>query len=313
MRLSIVIVTYNSEDDIRPCLQAARVAAADVDHEIVVVDNMSVDSTLSLLLEDTSLRVYRPRENIGFGRAVNAAVEVARADHILLLNPDAILQPGAVDALLSYADTHPDRLPLGGRSVHEDGSLDPRSCWGLPSVRSTATFAFGLSTIFKSSKLLNPEAIPGWARDDDRQVGVVTGSLLLVTARAWRQLGGFDPRFFMYGEDTDLSIRAARLGYKPAIVPGAVYLHPAGASSTPLGKLLLVLSGKATYMRKNWTRPAGLAGVCLLQLGVGVRSLAERLLGRRSIWTDAWSSRAKWRVGFHVRSHVQDQLVSVRR
>jgi N-acetylglucosaminyl-diphospho-decaprenol L-rhamnosyltransferase len=201
-------------------------------------------------------------------------------------------------ALLDYASQHPGRLPLGGRSFHADGRIDPRTCWGLPSLWSTFCFALGLSTWRKRSRLFDPESMGNWERDDDRVVGVVTGYLLLIPLAVWQQLGGLDARFFMYGEDTDLSLRAKRNGYRPAIVPSATLVHEAGASSTARGKLVLVLQGKSTYMRKHWGTLRGSAGVALLQLGVGMRALVESSMAHEALWAYAWAKRREWRAGY---------------
>lgn len=311
MSLSVIIVTFNNEKEIRACIEAAESAAKGLDCEVIVVDNASTDRTLDVLEQSVLIRLYRSPRNIGFAGAVNAAASLAVKDFVLLLNPDALVDREAFHELLAYARRHPDRLPLGGRSFHPGGALDPRACWGLPSVWSTACFAFGLSTVFKRSRLFDPESMGRWGRDDDRTVGVVTGSLLLMRADVWKRLEGFDPRYFMYGEDTDLSLRTARLGYRPGIVPSAVYSHPSGASSTQVGKLLLVLTGKATYMRKNWSRPRASLGTLLLQVGVALRAMAESAGRRPPLWAEAWRSRSAWRGGFERRLGALDELVEV--
>ena len=111
-----------------------------------------------------------------------------------------------------------------------------------------------LSTAFKGSRLFDPEAIGGWKRDTVREVGIVTGCLLLAPRALWRELGGFDTRFFMYGEDADLGMRAWAQGLRPAITPDAVITHEIGVSSASRpDKLVLLFRGKATLLRKHWS------------------------------------------------------------
>ena len=122
------------------------------------------------------------------------------------------------------------------------------------------------STAFKGSRLFDPEAIGGWKRDSVREVGVVTGCLLLAPRALWRELGGFDPRFFMYGEDADLSMRAWARGLRPAITPDAVITHEIGVSSASRpDKLVLLFRGKATLLRKHWSPPRRALGLALLR------------------------------------------------
>ena len=87
-----------------------------------------------------------------------------------------------------------------------------------------------MSRLFKQSVFFNPEAIGGWKRDTVRQVDVVQGSFFMIPTALWRRLGGFDRRYFMYGEEADLCLRAATLGYRPMITPDAQIMHLGGAS-----------------------------------------------------------------------------------
>ena len=152
-----------------------------------------------------------------------------------------------------------------------------------------------LSTAFKGSRLFDPEAIGGWKRDTVREVGIVTGCLLLAPRALWRELGGFDTRFFMYGEDADLGMRAWARGLRPAITPDAVITHEIGVSSASRpDKLVLLFRGKATLLRKHWSPGRRRAGIALLQLGVGVRALLARssAVARRLVRARGAGSRA---------------------
>ena len=127
-----------------------------------------------------------------------------------------------------------------------------------------------------------------------REVDIVTGCLLLAPRPLWEELGGFDTRFFMYGEDADLSLRAAALGYRPAITPDAVVTHEIGVSSAAReDKLLLLFRGKATLLRKHWRGLRLRAGLGLISAGIGLRSLISR-----GPWTQVWRSRSDWRAGY---------------
>ena len=109
----------------------------------------------------------------------------------------------------SSPGTNPGHGLYGGRTLWPDGTVCPGSCWGKPSLWSLFCFSTLLSTVFKGSRVFDPESLGGWQRDTVREVDIVTGCLLLAPREVWDELGGFDERFFMYGEDGDLALRAA--------------------------------------------------------------------------------------------------------
>lgn len=302
MKLSIVVVTYNSPEWTARCLDAlAGDAAPAVPYEVIVVDSGSQpDAVEALRKRAGQAKVLLVAGNIGFGRGCNLGARHSTGTHIMLLNPDAVAHPGAIDALLAFHRANPHHGIVGGRTLRPDGSVDPSSCWGRPTLWSLACFATGLSTVFRRSRWADPESLGGWQRDTVREVDVVTGCLLLTSRALYEELGGFDPDFFMYGEDADLSLRARAEGWRPAITPEAVVTHAVGASSANRGdKHVLVLTGKATLARKHRRGLNRALAIALLQAGVALRALPERLRGKADPdWLPAWRARASWRRGF---------------
>ncbi|GAB7190128.1 hypothetical protein NUM3379_08340 [Kineococcus sp. NUM-3379] len=304
--LSVIVVTYNAPEWVERCLTALTGPGAPrCSAEVVVVDNASAEPTRQVLARwsdrgDTPVRVHLSEENIGFGRACNLGVRLSSGEHVVLLNPDAEVLPGSLDALLAFHREDPRRGLVGGRTLNPDGTADSRSCWGEPTLWSWFCSATGLSAVFRRSTLFDPESLGSWQRDSVREVDVVTGCLLLTSRRTWDELGGFDPDYFMYSEDADLSRRARDLGYHPAITPEAAIIHEWGASSTRLGRQRLILRGKATYARKRWAGARGRLGVVLLQCGVGVRAAAEavRSRGGEPVWRELWVQRRDWSAGW---------------
>jgi len=299
--VSVVIVTHNGAEWVERCLRALLVdAAPEVSTEVVVVDSAS-DAATREVLARWSDRVVLDLwdENIGFARGCNRGAELATGRRVLLLNPDAVVRPGAVDALVRALDADPGAGIMGGRTVRPDGTLDPSSCWGAPTLWSWFCFATGLSTAFKGSRLLDPESLGRWQRDTYRRVDVVTGCLLLTTRETWDRLGGFDTDYFMYGEDADLSLRAAEAGLHPSITPDAVAVHAVGASSSRKAhKVRLLMTGKATLARKRWPAWKARAGVALLRTGVALRALGERVRrGGEPVWGPLWADRS-WTRGY---------------
>lgn len=299
--LSILIVGYNAADWLERCLASvAGPGQPSCSYEVILVDNASAPPLVEVLdMGKRGVRVVTLSENVGFGNAVNLARSLANGRLLLLLNPDAEATPGAIDHLVAFHDADPSRGIVGGRTDSPDGRIDDRNAFDQPTLWSQVCFAAGLSTALPRSSRFNPEAIPAWGRDTERQVGVVTGCALLLSARLLDEVGGFDPAFFMYGEDVDLCRRVIDTGHRPAVDPHAVFVHAFGASSTSDGKRKLVLRGKATLYRKygtRWTRPVSRV---LLLTGVALRSIVEQITRSTDRgWTAAWRSRREWITGW---------------
>jgi N-acetylglucosaminyl-diphospho-decaprenol L-rhamnosyltransferase len=320
--VSILLVTYRCREAARACLASIGPSTSGVDYEVVVVDNASGDGTVEMVrTEFPSARLVASDENLGFAAGVNRAAAEASGDYLLLLNPDTVVHECAVANLLAFARAHPEHGVYGGRTLDPDGRVNPGSCWGAPSLWSLVCFATALSTAFKGNKVFDPESLGGWQRDTAREVDIVTGCLLLVSRALWQELGGFDTRFFMYGEDADLSMRVRALGYRPAITPDAVVTHEIGVSSaTREDKLLLLFRGKATLLRKHWGPVRRPLGIRLLVTGVGVRALLASVLGRVraaggrrvSFWPEVWRARRAWVQGYGEPDSAEPESPSLR-
>lgn len=300
--VTVVVVAYNSADLLPRTLAAAEAAATGLRLELVVVDNASPDGRTGAAVRSSGpqppVRLVELTENVGFGRAVNLGVQLAAGEFVCLLNPDARPAPGAISELVAAARRRPRHLLYSGRVLAPDGGVDPGCCSALPSLHEYLCFATGLSTARPGSRLLDPRSLGRWARADERVVPAVSGAFLLFRRSEFLDAGGFDPGYFMYSEDTDLSARAHRLGRPPLLVPTAGAVHDNGASSSTAGKAEMVLRGKCTYVRKNWSPRRARAAVALLQAGVGLRAAGALAIGRGAHWREVWGQRASWRAGW---------------
>jgi GT2 family glycosyltransferase len=309
--VSILIISYNTCELTTACLDSLRAAPDTVTTEVVVVDNASTDDTVAVLTERYPwVRLIEQPTNLGFARAVNIAAGAATGRYVLLLNSDTVVIDDAVSRLVAFAEEHPHYGVYGGRTVRPDRTLDPSSCWGAPTLWSHLCFGFGLTTALRGSRLFDPESLGTWQRDTAARVGVVTGCLLLVRRDLFTQLGGLDPRYFMYGEDVDFSLRARAAGYDPVITPTATVVHHSGASSSRhADKTILTLTGKTTLARTHrtgWQRAFCLA---MLVLGVALRAGLAMAAGRtgrtgrgtsgnQGSWRTVWQARARWWPGY---------------
>lgn len=304
--VAIVIVTYNSEGQIQECLESVFKQRRDISQQVIVVDNQSRDGTVELIRSRfPDVLLILPGENLGFAKGVNLGASHADADFVLLLNPDTVILDHAIDVIVEFARAQPNYGLYGGRTLKPDGSLEPSSCWGVPTLWSMALFAFGITTFASKNRWLDPESLGSWQRDSVREVGVITGCFLLTPRDLWNELGGLDERYFMYGEDVDFAMRARVLGHRPVICPYAKLVHEVGQSSdTPAHKMLLLYRGKASLVRTHWQGPAQKFGLFLLAAGTALRASAAHLIGMARSpasadrWQILWQKRNEWLAGY---------------
>lgn len=304
--VAIVIVSYNSEDHIGACLESVFAQRKSVNQQVIVVDNDSRDGTVSFIRENfPEVQLVLPGANLGFAAGVNLGVKHSDAEFVLLLNPDTVILENAVDVIVDFARKNPNHGLYGGRTLRPDGSLEPSSCWGRPTLWSMTLFAFGLTTLAPRNRWLDPESLGNWQRDSVREVGVITGCFLLSPTAVWNQLGGLDERYFMYGEDADLAMRAYEAGYRPVICPDAKLVHEVGAcSDTPVHKTMLLYRGKASLVRTHWKGLSQWLGLFFLATGTGLRAAISKLRanpGRNDSagrWQTLWQERNKWIGGY---------------
>jgi GT2 family glycosyltransferase len=308
--VSVIIVSYNTRDLTVACIKSLQAHAQSLVLQIIVVDNASPDGSADAIESCfPSVTMIRSKENLGFARANNLAAERATGEYILLLNPDTLLLDDAVGNVVAFARREPNAGIWGGRTLYGDGSLNPTSCWGFITLRSMLFQMLGLSVLFAASEFFNAEPYGRWKRDRERRVDIVTGCFLLITRKLWDELGGFDPRYFMYAEEADLSFRAQKLGASPMITPTATIVH-LESQSDPIRveKTVKVLRGKATFVRLHWGPVRRPLGLFLLKLSPAVRSAvhaaAHRVLRRTSsleksrLWGEIFRRRAEWCGGY---------------
>jgi GT2 family glycosyltransferase len=232
--LSIVIVSYNTKDLLRECLQSVECEAAGLNTEIFLVDNNSSDgSPLMVETEFPQVKVMRSTINLGFGAANNLALEAAQGRYIVLLNSDAFLSDRSLRIARDHMDVHP-RAALGGaRLVGRDLSWQP-SARMFPHILNDALVMTGLAAKYPKSRFFG-HFDQTWADPlQPSQADWVPGAFSIIRAEVLHQVGFFDPRFFMYGEEVDLCRRIKNAGYEIWYWPDVVVIHIGGESSRQL-------------------------------------------------------------------------------
>ena len=268
--LSIVVVSYNGREWLARCLEAIRVATDDLDAELFVVDNASSDSSPQMVAERfPEVRLIANRDNVGFGRANNQALELARGRYVLLLNPDTEPEPDAIRALLAFADANPRAGLVGGRLEYPDGRHQ-HSAFRFPDWKQ-ALFGFFDNVIPLDSRLNGRYAPTRYERPFAAEH--LLGACLLLRREALEQVGAFDPRYFMYFEETDLCARMRRAGWLNLYTPDARVRHVGGGTTTAHREKMSVEfhRGQAIFYRTH-RGPAGYALLkAIVWLGVAYR------------------------------------------
>ena len=220
-RVSAAIVTYNQASLIGDTVRSIQRATERVDLTLYVIDNGSTDGTADAAAGD-GVQVLRERENLGFGRAHNLLRDRLDSDYHAVINPDIRLDEDVISALVEYLEAHPDVVMITPKIVNADGSEQH-----LPIRQPTLRYVLG----GRLAKLGRPFST--WRarytyadhpQDKPFDIEFCTGCFFVIRTEAFRRLGGFDERFFLYFEDADLARRAAKLG-RVQFFPGAQATH----------------------------------------------------------------------------------------
>jgi asparagine synthase (glutamine-hydrolysing) len=230
--LSVVVVSWNTRDHLKACLKSVAQRLATVDHEVIVVDNASGDGSPEMVAERfPSARLIRNPFNEGFGRANNQAMRVAQGRWILLLNSDAVLVDDSIAALVRALDRDcAEGGPLADvgvahcRLLFPDGRLQ-YTAYRFPTLARALFEGLGLYKL-TSSEFAAEMLLGGyWDHARERDVDWVAGSFMLLPRRVFEVTGGFDERFFMYGEDLEWCYRIRDHGWRARFFPQARIVH----------------------------------------------------------------------------------------
>lgn len=225
--ISVAVVSYNTRDLLRACLCSltAREADGEARLEIIVADNGSTDGSAAMVrAEFPAVRVIETGENLGFGRANNLALSNASGLAYCLVNSDAEVLPGALTQSLAVLNSDPKIGLVGGQLLWPDGRLqtscgDDPTLWGVLREQT-----------FTGATVRAPQVAPSLEAIKDADQ--ICGAFMLIRPDAWRELGGFDPVYFMYNEDVDLNFRLRRAGWRVVFAPSIRITHHLGASSS---------------------------------------------------------------------------------
>lgn len=271
---SILIVSFNTRDRLRNCLEGLKGSQHDARIETIVVDNASNDQSAEMVeSEFPEVQLIQSDKNLGFANANNLAAEMAQGRYLILLNPDAVISEGVIERAIERMDANPDVGMAGGRLLGEDGSSQP-SARLFPSLLLEFFTLSGLAGKFPKSKVFGAFDRTWADPETSSDVDWVPGAFAIINASLVKEIGLFDPRFFLYYEEVDLCRRIKQHGLRIMYWPELAIMHVGGESSKTLkdqtfssaGSQLVLwrMRSQALYYRK-WHGKWGALAVRLLE------------------------------------------------
>jgi N-acetylglucosaminyl-diphospho-decaprenol L-rhamnosyltransferase len=266
--VSVVVVDWNAGTALEACVASVLEDAA---AELVLVDNGSTDgSAARVRARHPALRLLETGENLGFAAGANRGAAAARGEVLVFLNPDARVLPGAIGRLVGALAAVPGAGIAGGGLADADGRWQPAAARFAPVAHLLLDTTLG--------------RLPARRWRAPRRVDWVYGTFMAVRREVFERLGGFDPRYFLYGEDMDLCWRAARLGIGCLVVPAARAVHGANVSARTRfgsGREAEVVKGEMRFYAARAGRTALAAYRAVALLKFGAKAALARATGRR--------------------------------
>jgi GT2 family glycosyltransferase len=227
--LAIVIVSYNVRAELDACLRTIVDQTAPSPTDIIVVDNGSVDGTVTAVRGKwPNVRVIEPGSNVGFARANNIGIRGTASDYVLLLNPDTLVRSGAIAALLRTLDAHPEAAAAGPRLVDSAGVPELSFGWTIGPMGELRQKIVG--GLHQRGVAVARRAVERWTRAAGPREWL-SGACLLLRRADLEAVGLLDERYFMYTEDVDLCVSLRKRGRAVLFVPDAEVVHLRGRSA----------------------------------------------------------------------------------
>lgn len=231
MDVSIVIVAWNVRELLNNCLESVYRGTRDIAFEVIYVDNGSADGSVDMVREKyPDVRIVENKENLGFIKANNQAIGVARGRYVLLLNSDTLILDNVIGNVVAFADKHPKAAVVGCRVLNPDRTLQ-RNCFRFYSTLNMLFDALFLRSLFPRHPLFGRKLYGDWKFDSVREVDVVVGCFSLVRMDAIKEVGVMDEIFFVYGDDIDWCYRFVKAGWKVMFAPVGEIVHYGGQTT----------------------------------------------------------------------------------
>jgi hypothetical protein len=287
--VSVVIVSFNTREVLRRCLQTLAAEGSELTSEVIVIDNGSSDGSVEMVAREfPQVQLMNPGRNLGFAAANNLAFPAAGGKYFVLLNSDAFVSPGAIQRAFEHMESEPGTGLGGGRLIGEDGGWQPSARY-FPSLLNDFLSLSGLAQRYRESRFFG-RADRTWADPmQEADVDWVPGAFSIIRSSALEKVGSFDESFFLYYEEVDLCRRLKAAGYAVRYWPDVVVTHLGGESSKSMQNAARSKAGAQLIL---WRMRSGLlyyrkhhGGAAWRTLTTeagwhGVRYLRNRISGR---------------------------------
>lgn len=261
MKLSIIIVSFNTKDVLDDCIVSIKNSNTKNSYEIIVVDNASQDGSVEMLeTKHPDVRLIKNKENRLFAIPNNQGAEIATGKYLLLLNSDTLVYDDNLDKLIGYMDELDKHvICVGPKILNGDKTLQSQGFYGF-SLWSSFCFWFKLSKLcpsFLGRKIL-PPATYSWNTNVPHEVGWVSGCAMLIRRKEYMELGGLNENLEFYGEEPEFSYRAKKQGYLTYYYPHAEIIHLGGVATKAASKPNKTTEEKQILALRRYSKLVGL-------------------------------------------------------
>lgn len=288
MDISIIIVNYNVQFFLEQCLHAAQKALQTIRGEIIVVDNASTDGSITYLQPKfPTVNFIVNKENVGFGKANNQALDIAKGNYILFLNPDTIVPEDCFTKCIHFFEQTPNCGAMGVKMLDGKGFFLPESKRSFPSPMTSFFKLVGLASFFPKSPIFNKYALGYLDENKNHEVDVLAGAFMMLSKPVLEKVQGFDDTFFMYGEDVDLSYRIQKAGFKNYYFSETSIIHFKGESTKrgSLNYVRMFYQAMSIFVKKHYSGGTVFLFSFLIQLAIGFRAIVSLLSGLLTKWS----------------------------
>ena len=276
MQLSIIIVNYNVKYFLEQCLLSLIKACNNVEAEIFVVDNNSTDGSKTFFNgKFPSVKFIWNDENIGFAKANNQVVQQCGGEYILFLNPDTIVPEDCFEKCLMFIQWQQKPGAVGIRLIDGSGNFLKESKRAFPSPLTSLFKLFGLTALFPHSKTFARYYLGNLDEYKNHEVDVLVGAFMMIPKNVLQTVGSFDEKFFMYGEDVDLSYRIQKKGFKNYYYSEISVIHFKGESTKKgsLNYIRLFYQAMSIFVKKHYSRGSASLFNTLIQIAIFIRAI----------------------------------------
>ena len=275
MQLSIVIVNYNVKFFLEQCLHSVFKATKDIESEVFVVDNNSVDGSCIMIKEKfPQVKLIQNKTNLGFSKANNQAIRQSSGKYILILNPDTIVEETTFKDVITFMENNDTAGALSVKMIDGTGNFLPESKRALPTPIVAFYKIFGFSSLFPKSKIFGKYHLGYLNENEINEVDILPGAFMLIRKETLDKTGLLDEDFFMYGEDIDLSYRIQKAGYKNYYFPKATIIHYKGESTkkSSINYVKVFYNAMIIFAKKHFTKQNAFLFSTLINLAIYFRA-----------------------------------------